>query len=58
MNWYMEPQRGEGLKYHLLVLSTALSILLLGGGRWLPDWLIKQQRARQGSRQAEKRVHA
>ena len=40
MNWYMEPQIGEGFEYHLLVLSIVTILFLKGGGKWSFDFWI------------------
>ncbi|NAY91272.1 DoxX family membrane protein [Muricauda sp. JGD-17] len=37
MNWYMQPQVGEGFEYHILVLSILLVLVLRGGGKWSLD---------------------
>ncbi|MBO0323001.1 DoxX family protein [Muricauda sp. CAU 1633] len=37
MNWYMQPQIGEGFEYHLLVLAMVIVLILTGGGRWSLD---------------------
>lgn len=37
MNWYMQPERGEGMEYHLLVLGIVAAILVKGAGSWSLD---------------------
>ncbi|HSN85850.1 MAG TPA: DoxX family protein [Thermoanaerobaculia bacterium] len=32
MNWYNNPQQGEGYEYHLLAIGMALAILVKGSG--------------------------
>ena len=39
MNWF-GVQKGEGFEYHVLVLTIALGLLFLGGGKWALDTLI------------------
>lgn len=43
MNWYMQPQIGEGYEYHLLVLALVIALMLKGGGRWSVDGLLHQK---------------
>ena len=43
MNWHGN-QTGEGFEYHLLAISIALSLVILGGGRWSVDRLLRQNR--------------
>lgn len=37
MNWNLQPGKGEGFEYHLLVLGMVLAILVTGSGRWSID---------------------
>lgn len=37
MNWYMQPQTGEGFEYHILVLSMVAVIVIGGAGKWSID---------------------
>ena len=32
MNWYMEPQTGQGFEYHILVLAIVAVLLIKSGG--------------------------
>lgn len=43
MNWSGQ-QAGEGFEYHLLAISIALALVVLGGGRWSIDRLLRQNR--------------
>jgi putative oxidoreductase len=36
MNWYGN-QKGEGFEYHLLVLSIAITLIIVGAGGWSLD---------------------
>jgi putative oxidoreductase len=46
MNWYMEPQKGEGFEYHLIVMAILAALMLKGGGKWsLDSSLIKKRNA-------------
>jgi putative oxidoreductase len=36
MNWYGN-QKGEGFEYHLLVLSIAITLIIVGAGAWSLD---------------------
>lgn len=33
MNWYSEPNKGEGLEYFILLFGLALIVLITGGGK-------------------------
>lgn len=44
MNWFGR-QAGEGYEYHLLVLGIAVTLALIGGGRWSVDRQIAQRLA-------------
>ena len=37
MNWYMQPNKGEGLEYFILLFGLALVSLIAGGGKWSLD---------------------
>lgn len=37
MNWYSEPNRGEGFEFHLLVFTMIIALLVKGGGKWSID---------------------
>lgn len=43
MNWSGQ-QAGEGFEYHLLAISMALALVVVGGGRWSVDRLLRQNR--------------
>ena len=48
MNWYGQPQYGEGFEFHLLALGLGLIVLLKGAGKYSLDaLLIKRLDARQ-----------
>lgn len=40
MNWYGQPNKGEGLEFFILLFGLAIIILLTGGGRASVDGLI------------------
>jgi putative oxidoreductase len=40
MNWYMEPNKGEGLEYFILLFGLAFISLIAGGGKWSIDGAI------------------
>ncbi|SHG45553.1 DoxX family protein [Flagellimonas flava] len=44
MNWYMQPQSGEGFEYHLLVLAMVLVIVMKGGGKFSLDYYITNRK--------------
>ena len=37
MNWYVQPNKGEGLEYFILLFGLALVSLIAGGGKWSVD---------------------
>ena len=39
MNW-VGSQKGEGFEYHTLMVTIALSLMILGGGKWALDSVI------------------
>lgn len=39
MNW-TGTQKGEGFEYHILMVTIALALLVLGGGKWALDSVI------------------
>jgi putative oxidoreductase len=41
MNWYMQPNTGEGLEYFILLFGLALISLIAGGGKWSADAAIR-----------------
>ncbi|WP_222983894.1 DoxX family protein [Flagellimonas meishanensis] len=43
MNWYMQPQTGEGFEYHLLVLAILIVLFIKGAGKWSLDGLLFQK---------------
>jgi putative oxidoreductase len=45
MNWF-GAQAGEGVEFHLLVVSIAVTLLLLGGGRASVDLALAGDRSR------------
>jgi len=40
MNWYMQPQTGEGFEYHMLIIAIAMCIIIKGSGTWSLDIVI------------------
>jgi putative oxidoreductase len=49
MNWTGQ-QAGEGYEYHLLAIGLALTVMVLGGGRWSVDRALAGRRGRPHSR--------
>jgi putative oxidoreductase len=47
MNWF-GTQQGEGFEYHLLAISLALTLLVIGGGRVSIDQLLMHRRRAPG----------
>ncbi len=43
MNWYSQPNTGEGYEYHLLVLAMVAVLLVKGGGKWSIDGMINKK---------------
>lgn len=41
MNWY-GAQKGEGIEFHLLALGIVVALLILGGGKFSVDSLIRR----------------
>lgn len=42
MNWYTDPNRGEGYELHLLVMAICIAIMIKGSGKYSVDrWLQK-----------------
>jgi putative oxidoreductase len=37
MNWYNQPQYGEGFEFHLLAIALGLIVLVRGGGKYSLD---------------------
>lgn len=37
MNWFMQPNKGEGLEYFILLFGLAVASLITGGGKWSVD---------------------
>ena len=37
MNWFMQPNKGEGLEYFILLFGLAVASLIAGGGKWSVD---------------------
>jgi putative oxidoreductase len=37
MNWYMQPNQGEGLEYFILLFGLAFILLITGGGKASAD---------------------
>ncbi len=42
MNWYMQPNKGEGLEYFILLFGLAIISLIAGGGKASIDALISK----------------
>lgn len=43
MNWYAQPNRGEGFEFHLLALGIVIALLFTGSGKWSLDNLIQKK---------------
>ncbi len=43
MNWYMQPNTGEGYEYFIMVLGIALAVLIGGSGKFSVDNLISKK---------------
>ncbi len=43
MNWYKQPDKGEGLEYFILLFGLAIVSLLAGGGRGSLDAALTQK---------------
>ncbi|HWJ90310.1 MAG TPA: DoxX family protein [Flavisolibacter sp.] len=44
MNWYKQPNKGEGLEYFILLFGLVITALILGGGRASVDAALIPQR--------------
>lgn len=44
MNWYTDPNRGEGFELHFLALAMAVAIMIRGSGAWSIDRLLVRDR--------------
>jgi putative oxidoreductase len=42
MNW-AGKQQGEGFEYHLLAMAIAVTLMIIGGGRWSIDGLLTRK---------------
>lgn len=45
MNWYSDPNRGEGFELHLIAIAMAIAIMIRGSGAWSIDRLLARDRA-------------
>jgi putative oxidoreductase len=43
MNWYNQPQYGEGFEFHLLAIALGLIVMVRGGGRYSVDRVLAQR---------------
>lgn len=43
MNWYAQPNTGEGFEYHLLVLGMVAVLVRKGGGKWSLDDILSHK---------------
>jgi putative oxidoreductase len=43
MNWFGN-QKGEGFEYHLLVLGIAVTVMIIGAGKWSLDGFLADAR--------------
>lgn len=43
MNWYNQPQYGEGFEFHLIALALGLIVMIRGGGRYSVDALLTRR---------------
>jgi putative oxidoreductase len=44
MNWYTDPNRGEGFELHLLAIAMAVAIMIRGSGALSIDRLLARDR--------------
>lgn len=42
MNWYMQPNKGEGLEYFILLFGLAITTLIVGGGKSSVDAVLSK----------------
>lgn len=45
MNWYMQPNKGEGLEYFILLFGLAIISLIAGGGKASIDAVLSKDSA-------------
>jgi putative oxidoreductase len=43
MNWYNQPQYGEGFEFHLLAIALGLIVMVRGGGRYSVDGVLARR---------------
>lgn len=43
MNWYNQPQYGEGFEFHLLAVALGLIVMIRGGGKYSLDALLSRR---------------
>jgi putative oxidoreductase len=43
MNWYAQPNKGEGLEYFILLFGLAMIVLVAGGGKASADAVITKR---------------
>ena len=43
MNWYVQPNKGEGLEYFILLFGLALVSVIAGGGKWSVDAVLSKK---------------
>lgn len=43
MNWYAEPNRGEGFEFHILAIGIALAVIISGSGKWSLDRMLNKK---------------
>ncbi len=48
MNWYNQPQYGEGFEFHLLAIALGLIVMIRGGGRYSVDGVLARRWAAAG----------
>lgn len=63
MNWARQPNTGEGIEYHLLILGLSLALLISGGGKASLDATLTSsasgtQRSGNSKKEGKKYEHA
>jgi putative oxidoreductase len=44
MNWNATPQQGEGFEYHILAMGMATALVILGGGYYSLDRMLRERK--------------
>ena len=46
INWYLEPGKGHGFEFNLVLVAIALAVLVEGGGRFAVENVLARRAAR------------